>query len=155
MGYYDSFDNQQMDTGKSSQFNAGLLQMKRLHETQDLLNRANLNPLALNEEVGVYNFEILFSSVNSLLNEASPKLGKVEREDAEFMRDAIKNFMLKKPVFEVKKNIKVGSNGMVNKFNETNWRTLQRWLTKYETLVRDLLDKHSMNSPDKEDDEGL
>lgn len=145
----------EVDQGESSQFNAGLLQMKRIHETQDLLNRANLNPQSFNDEVGVYNFEIIISSINSLLNESSPKLGSVERVEAEAMRDAIRFFLNKYPIYELKNGIKGGNSRASTKFNEKNWKVLQKQIIIYETLVRRLLDKHELNSPNKRDDEGL
>lgn len=143
------------DQGESSQFNAGLLQMKRIHEIQDLLNKASLNPQAFNDEVGVYNFEIILSSINSLLHESSPKLGKVERLEAESMRDSIKLFLVNHPIFELKKNLNAGNSRLTNKFNKKNWKVLEKWIVAYETFVRHLLDKHELNSPNKVEDEGL
>ena len=154
MGYYDDF-NKEQEEGSNSQFNAGLLQMKRIHEIQDLLNRASLNPLAFNEELGVYNYQIIFSSTCSLLNEASPKLGKDERKDAEKLRNGIREFIVKFPIYELKKDIKAGSNYSTNSLNKKHWQILLDWLQTYETLIRNLLDKHQLNSPNKEDDDGL
>lgn len=153
MAYDYNYD--EVDQGQSSKFNAGLLQMKRLHEVQDLLNRASLNPLAYNEEIGVYNFQIMFSSITTLLNESSAKLGATERKEAEALREGIRSFLTEKPIFEMTQDVKVGGSKSVIRFNKKNWNILEKYLIQYQTLVRKQLDAHNLNSPNQEDDQGL
>ncbi len=59
--------------GQMSKFNAGLLQMKRIHDLQERINICNLNPLSYNEIYGVYNFDVILHSINSLYQEGRPK----------------------------------------------------------------------------------
>lgn len=132
------------DEGQISKFNAGLLQMQRIHVLQDRINNAWLNPLAQNNEFGVWNYNVIYNSCNSLLQEVSSKLSDKEKEEGFNTKNIIDNFMIKNPVHTEKNRI--------IKINLDTWNILKRILYKYETIVREYLDKHGMSSPEIEEE---
>jgi len=144
------------EVGKLSMFNAGLLQMKRIADLQERINLVSLNPLVINEEIGVYNYEIWITCIDSLLQEISPKLEskgkegeKGEREKAEEVRDCVHAFLQKNSIFVEKKSI----NGDKKITKNTHvWNVTYKAITIYEKLIRKLLDDHKFNSPEEEDE---
>jgi len=134
--------------GSLSKFNAGMLQMTRLHSLQEKINGCNLNPLAYDSDASVFNFEIIFSCNNSLLEEAWPKLSEKEQKKAILLKTALNNFLKKYPIYEKRRR-----KGL--QLNECHWEIISEWLCKYSLMIRDLLNKHRLSSPDDDDDDGL
>lgn len=141
------------DEGTVSKFNAGLLKMKRLHDLQALLNLINVNLTAFNEEYGVYNFELKLSICDNLFQETESKLSEKERDDTNELREAIHKFIAKNPICETRRSKIYPYNNAV-KFHSDRWKVLNKWLFKYETIVRRLLDAHGLDTA-YEGDEGL
>ncbi len=138
------------EEGSMSKFNAGLLQMSRIHILQERINQANLNPLALTE-MGLYNYEIIIASCSSLFQEAAPKLSDEENRDILRLKKAIEDMLKKNPIH----SIKVKKFSPDKKYIDTNydtWDTIKPWLFDYESKIRKLLDKHNLNSPSEDDD---
>jgi len=138
-----AYDNKNGD-GSYSQFNAGIAQMQRIHELQSRINDCNVNLKALNVEAGLNNYEVVFNSLNSLLNEVWPKLGKEEKEEAKKNKEAIQSFLDKVNLF-----VKSGVSGKVIVM-EDKWILLRNAISNYELIVKTLLDAHKMNSPSEE-----
>lgn len=147
MAYYENALNNANDVGKTSMFNAGLLQTKRIGDLQERINTVSLNPLAWNQEYQVYNYEVWLTCVDSLLQEVSAKLGDKERLQGEFVRDKIYFFLEVNPVYKSKK--KLGSKTSTEtKLNKSAWKVLFKALTIYEKLIRKFLDDHSFGAPE-------
>jgi hypothetical protein len=53
-------------------FNEAYFVTKRLSSLQERINFAKMNPLAYNNEVMVYNYQIWFTDLTSLLNVTGP-----------------------------------------------------------------------------------
>lgn len=138
-----------MDEGVNSQFNAGVLQMQRLHQLQDRINTANMNLLAFNEDFQVYNFELYFYSLKSLMQEGLPKFSKKETEEVLNYVNTIEEALLKYPVFQEKKNLQ--NNKPYLHHNKKYWDTHKKMLLKFESLIRLYLDKHKLNSPPEDE----
>ena len=122
--------------------------MQRLHNLQSQINRCNLNPTAYDEETASWNFELILSCNNSLLEEAWPKLSTKEKEDIAKLKIAMETFLNKYPIYEKSKR------NSPLRINDIHWEIFKSWLFKYSLNIRELLDKHRLSSPD-EDDEGL
>lgn len=137
-----------------SKFNAGLLQMKRIHELQDTINKCNLNLLNYNENIGSYNYEIILSCLDSLYQEAKPKLKPDEIKNCETKRRVINEFLKRKPLMSMKKTQVPNGKGQLQ-VDTIVWNLVKEQLFEYESLVRDCLDKHDLNSPGKDDLSGL
>ena len=88
----------EIDMGKTSKFNAGILQMQRIHDLQERLNLAKINPLAYNEDLGLFNYEVILNTINALYLEAESKLATKEKEEAVKLKKALEIFLERKPV---------------------------------------------------------
>lgn len=140
------------DGGKTSEFNAGVLQMQRIHILQERMNNANLNRLYVDPETEVHNYEIIISCANSLLREIYPKLSGDEKKDGKKLRDNIQSYIQKYPPYKMNKNVRVGSSQINLILDETNWQILDKYITIYYELVTTFLDDHELNSPSKKGD---
>ena len=138
---------------KISEFNPAALKMRRIDKAETLLNEINGNLLAFNPEYGVYNFELKFSTCDSLYLEVESKLNEDEKKEGESLRVALKQLMKKYKVYEERRD-KVYPYKKIIKLNESHWKVIEKWLFRYEKLVRALLDKHGMDTK-YIDDSGL
>lgn len=139
------------DVGKLSKFNAAAFQMKRIADLQERINIVSLNPLAMNEQFGVFNYEIWVTSCDSLLQEVGAKLSTKERENIKKVRNKLHAFLNRNPILKEKRMI---NGSRETKLNKNVWRVTYKAITIYEEYVRELLDIHQMNSPER-DDSGL
>ena len=137
--------NNYQDEGKQSEYNTAALKMMRLDKIHTTINQINGNLLSWNEEFGVYNYQLKFSSCDALYQEVESKLSKEEREDAEKLRDAIQNLIENEDVYEIKKS-KIYPYKKGAEINKSVWKVIKRWLFLYETRVRRLLDEHGMDT---------
>jgi hypothetical protein len=138
------------DEGQTSKFNAGMLQMTRLHKLQDENNLANKNPLAFDESYGIYNYEVVFANTTSMIEEAGNKLSTPEKKLALQLKKAIEKMLKDYPIHEVKKH-HVYPYRSYTRLNPGNWDVFKNWIFKYEDMARGLLDKHHLNSPPEDE----
>ncbi len=136
------------EDGKMSGFNAAALKMKRLDRILDSLNQINTNLFAWHEEVGTFNYEYKFRLCNQLYQEVESKLKKKEREEGENMRNAIEKFLEEHQVY---KKLRGKKNQVLI---EHTARIIRKWLDKFESLVRQYIDEHGMDTR-YEDEDGL
>ena len=127
------------DDSNTSEFNEAFLKIRRFHELQDQINKARVNPLMFNQVAQIYNFEMWFQNINSLLMEVFADLEDVERIEAEAIRKGIQEHLYKNPIYQKKKNVQSGGE---LKVDHSSWRVLEEFLTKYESLVRTLIASH-------------
>jgi len=133
---------------KRSVFNAGIAQAERVHYQQEQINLCNSNPFLINPFTLTYNFQTIISSLNCLLMETWGKLDKDERETGDKLRKAIEIVLIKYPVIRL---IPTGNGEeLVQDINYYNYYTyLNPILIVYEKAVKDFLEAHDMNSPNK------
>ncbi len=129
-----------------SKFNAGMAQMMRIHNLQQLINQCNLNPFELDFDPRIRNYQVKFNTLNSLLMEAHSKLTSKERDDIEKMRDRLSRFMKGHPVVSIRTRI---NREGIKKIDYKLWDVTETFITEYEAAVKDLLEKHGINSPKK------
>lgn len=135
--------------GFQSKYNEAFLKMHRFHKLQDSINLASMNPLEININLNIYNYQIIIESINSLLKECWSKLNESDRAEALGRKVAIEYLLKKCPIHTFPKN-QTNSKGM-SKLNQANWELLQKWLFNYETFVRDLVGKTGYDSPNKDE----
>ena len=121
-------------------FNAGVAMAFRIDSLQRAINSSRFSPLQLNEETGTLNYEVIFSSCNSLLNEAWSKLEQKEKDLGEKTRKLIQEFMEKFPIL-------IRNNKGEVKVNNNNFKRLMEMLDFYEKLNKTFLDNHNLNAP--------
>ena len=143
-------ESYEVDMGQNSKFNAGVLQIQRIHKLQDTINIANTNALAFNMEYGVWNYELIISCLDSLYHEIRPKLGKEEKENGDSMQSLIRKYFADYPIYKEEEDVRTHKKDMV--LSSINWKVHKVYLVKYERMVRQMLDKHEFNSPSYEDD---
>jgi hypothetical protein len=135
------------EEGKRSVFNAGVAQTERIDSLQRAINAARFNLVAVNYDTGTFNYEVIISACDGLMNEAWAKLDASEKTFSERIRGTVKKFIEANPPF--KKN-----NGEVKVSNE-NFKKMSELLDLYEKTTKRMLDSHDLNSPNRDDDEGL
>lgn len=147
MSYDDS------DEGKQSGWNSAQLTNIRLDKLKNKIDQAWINPVAWNMEEQSFNYEVIFISNNLLLKAVIPKLSSAEEKEGEGLRKGIEEFIGKYPIVENKK--KNYSKKGEDKLNEKNWFVLKKHLWNYCVNVGKYFDKHGMDIPNSESDEGL
>jgi len=138
-----------IDDGFKSKFNEAFLKMHRFHKLQDSINLSSMNPLEMNMNLGVYNYQIIIQAINGLLKECWSKLNNEDKTNAVELKEMVENLLRKKPVHEFPKN--QSSNSPIVKINKHNWELLERWIFKYETHVRGLIGKAGYDSPNADE----
>lgn len=136
----------------TSKFNAGILQMDRLHHLQDTLNEININLLTFNENIGKFNFEIKLSVCDTIKSEIWGKLSPEEKVQLQDYTDSLHKLTREHNLYDGIRN----KSGRVNsKLNYNLWLVIENWLNKYELRLKEIMNTHQFNSPDADEDFGL
>jgi hypothetical protein len=135
------------DEGKKSKFNSGVALAERLDQLQRALNSSRYNFLCQNPEVGKWNYEIFVTSLDGCLSEAWAKMTEKEKVDADRIQSLVHSFTEYNPII-------LNSNNEI-RIHKENYRKFLELVKIYEKKVKIYLDKHNLNAPDSEDDEGL
>jgi len=130
---------------KVSKYNAGLLQMERIHELFRAVNIASLRPTHKDEN-GMFGYEVVYDSLIQLFMEGSGKLKVEDVNKFIVAKDYIHNFTLTNLII---KEIPKQRGGTVGYIPTTNWLKLKAMLFDFQMLVRGLLEKVGLNSPEK------
>lgn len=140
------------ENSKQSLFNAGVAQAERIDSLQRAINAARYNPMDINIETKTFNYQIILSSLNGLLMESWSKLTTTEKKEIRRTRELIDKYIKNYPPISMANSVRDGNE---YQWNLDNYDRLLTLLKIYETQIKDVLDAHSLNSPDKEDDDGL
>ena len=128
-----------------SKFNEAMLQMKRLHDEQTIINQANQTPLLMNQDFGSYGYEIIFKSLENQFKEISPNLNKKEFLTGIMRRLRLKESMKKFPPHVSKWNNVTGGESEI--FYKENWEIVSEMLFHYSLYIRKMMDNHNLTSP--------
>ena len=127
-------------------FNAGMAQAERIDSLQRTMNAARFNPLALNQQVNKWNYEIMQSAQDSLLKECWGKLTPEEKIRGQKYKRLIEGFLEYFPVITKKKD--------EIKIHKDNYKKFMEIIDLYENTIKVFLEVHDLNSPNKDlDDE--
>lgn len=137
------------DEGKKSVFNAGVAQAERIDALQRAINYARFNILMPNPDTGTYNYQIIIDSLNGLAMEVWSKASVKEQKIINRVSNLTMMFVSANP--PVKKVIKNGEEA--EEIDDDNLTKLRMILTLYERVIRDALDEHNLNSPNKDWDD--
>lgn len=149
MGKFNNNYEQPEDSDRfTSKFNEAFLKMHRIHKLQDSINLASLNPLQLNPQLFVFNYEIIIRACDGILKECWAKMTPEERTDAVQLKEAIELKLESNPIHFNMQN-KTNNKEQI-KLNLNNWNVLKKWIFKYEVKTRELLGKTGYDSPDKD-----
>ncbi|HEY5631621.1 MAG TPA: hypothetical protein VIR31_05800 [Nitrososphaeraceae archaeon] len=137
------------DENKQSLFNAGVAQAQRIDSLQRAINSARFNPQQINSETLTLNYQVLISSLDGLLKEAWSKLTDPERKELLKLNNLLKSMQETYPPIE---RIEVEGDETTS-LNYSNYTRLLKIIDIYERKVKDALDAHGLNSPNKDDDD--
>ena len=136
---------------KISEWNEGMFFTLRLHDTQQLINYAKINPLAKSPS-GEWNYKLWVSGVNILYGEGNSKYTEEEKKEIEGIRKLIDSMLEIKPVhkqvirtIDSKKQVKYI-------FSLKNWKDLKGVVETYENLVKFYNDEHGLSTRNKDND---
>jgi hypothetical protein len=136
------------ENGRKSLFNAGVAMTERIDELQRTFNMARFNPLLFNIQFSRFNYEIMISSQDGLLDECWAKLSTKEREKGDKIKKLINEFVQRNKI------IKQNSNGEMI-INGENFQKFMILIDIYSKNNKILLDSHNLNSPDSDEDDEL
>jgi hypothetical protein len=135
------------DNSQKSIFNAGVGQAQEVRGQQNMLNKAKLDLLSMNndpEYPQVINYELCLGLLTNMFKEVEPKCGSTEAEDIAKYKNIAEKFLETHPIMEQNNKGKVS-------IDYNSLKIFKKILEAYETKVRKALDKHEMNSPSKSD----
>lgn len=133
------------EDNRKSIFNAGVALAERIDGLRRAINAAKYNPTAFNPEVGKFNFEIMVTSADNLLDEAWGKLTDKERLEGDKYSKLINQQLLVKPII-------IGIGSKDPKINKDNLQKFLVLFTLYERRIRVYYEEHDLDSPNKEYD---
>ena len=145
--------NKQEEDVKISEFNSAAFKMRRLDKIMDSLNELDNNLLAWNEVYHDWNYKIKFAKCENLYQEVESKLTDTEKTKIEGLRNALQYFIDNNPVWKTIYS-KVYPYKEKKKLDEMAFKIIRDFLTKYESVCRQLIDDHGMDTNYGED-EGL
>jgi len=146
---YNKFKPQTEDPALSK-FNPAAFQMQRIHELQKSINERWDNPMAYDYEKHKYNYEIIFSCLNSLLSgESFDKLTEEEKIDLSKLRTEIREALEKYPIYEEKVSGSYPHKKYI-KFNKHYWKVHEKMLEEYREKIIEALGNHELTSPKKD-----
>lgn len=139
------------DKSDKSMFNAGVQQVIEVRTLQNVLNRARIDLISMNQNPNfpfVPNYQLCLEILNSLFNEVKPKCNAPnEKEVIQNIKNVAEQFIVKHPII---KNIRINDK-LTPVVDYPNLNIFKKILDDYENLVREALEKHEMNSPSKAD----
>jgi len=138
------------DEGKISKYNPAWLKMDRLHNINDTINRCWLNPLAYNQNLQQFNFEIILSCIFRLYQESQAKFNERERKKILAMGKGIELTLQKNPVYE-QRTRKTMPHTKYVEINHGNWKVIKKWIDIYESEVKRVVDLHGLDTPNQEE----
>lgn len=140
------------DMSSNVKFNAGYFQIVRIHEVQRLINLAKINPTSYNKEYNLWNYQLWFNCLNTLLDEIWSKLYPEEKKQANKDRTSMIATMSTYNVIK-SKHLADYSDKKVSVIDAEKWKKLLLLLIEYDNYVKDLMDAHGWNNPYVEDDD--
>jgi len=142
------------EVNKQSSFNEASLKMKRLHESQVIINQLRTNLLAWNNEANKYNYEVVTSVLISLMSELRGKLKEDEKTIAYKWRELLIDYLELKPIYHtINKSIFIKDKETLI-FNESNWRAFRKLLFLCEDFIKEMIEVHNLGSPNIEEEGG-
>lgn len=131
---------------RGAKINGGIFQVIRLHELQDMINRCWRNPLAFNTEEGSFNFELIFSSSQSMLSEVWPKLEVSDKKESLKLSSWIEQQLILNPIYRFQ-----NERGGEPKIIKDNWLIMKKALQYFDLIVRGYLEQHGLTNPSMND----
>lgn len=135
-----------ISTPKEGIYNSAAYQMFQIHTIQSRIDENFISPLKHDPEANCFNYQKILADLLNLLNKVEPKLTPKESEIAEFARKEVKAYEKEHPVYqEINKDGKA-----IQMFKQAHWDKLYDLIVDYRALISELMDKHGLGNPDKQ-----
>lgn len=129
--------------GEISEWNEGNLKSLRLHEAQEMINFAKINPLNKIPQGKGWNFELWISGINILFGEGSAKYTEKEIKEVNKIKLIIEQTLHLKPIYKSLKNNQKKDSYI---YYPKNWDILKQMIELYEQSVKFYNDKHGLST---------
>ena len=127
-------------------YNSASYQMYQIHTIQTRIDENSISPLKYDYEANCFNYQKILADLFNLFSKVEPKLTPEELEIADFARKEIKKYEQQYPVYQ-----EVNKDGRsIQVFKKNNWNQLSELLINYRGLISELLDRHGLGNPDKQ-----
>ena len=133
--------------GAQGKYNQAFFLQLRLHELWLRIDRMNTNLLDKSDMFKIYNYEVVFNDLCSILRMVRPYLHKADKESIEKERKDITEFINNQDI----NGIKVDGTRKWRTFNRNNWNMLKEMLYTFELNIEELAHKHGLGNPTKAD----
>ena len=138
------------EESKQSVFNAGVAKAERIDSLQRALNASRFNLTLPNFDTGTYNYDVMLTCLETLRLEAWAKGTKVERVYLDKIRKHIDEIKEKYCPYKECYNID-GERELV--WDNKKLNIIKKILVRYEEIIRDVLDAHALDAPNKDYDD--
>jgi len=130
-------------TGEISEWNEGNLKSLRLHEAQEMINFAKINPLVRSPDGRLWNYENWISGIDILFGEGGAKYNSTELKEVNQIKNIVEFVKINKPVYKI---VVDGNQKQQSVLNYQNWEQLKKLIEIYEPLVKLYNDKHGLST---------
>lgn len=131
-------------------FNQAAYDMMRLNDIMRVINYCWSNPLIKNIEFFDYNYNVLFKNLNNYYFTICSKLTDKERKDLDNIRNSIKEFLRKHPVYKFQQK-KIFPYNVSEVLDLNSWSCVEEQLINYQKSMLQYADKHGLGNPTKKD----
>lgn len=138
------------EINKEAQYNQASYQQLRINDLLQLIDRASINPLAQDQSIGVYNYQLIFNNLNSLFITTHAKYTEEELKEVQEMKKELQNFINTNPIFQQRLDPRDSSRRTIV-FQTAKWNTLWDMILNYRMKIEKLMDVHGFGNPTKED----
>jgi hypothetical protein len=135
---------------EKAQFNQANYQQIRINELLLRVDRLNTNPTDFSDEVGLFNYEIIFNDLCSVLSTISAKLTKLEKAEMKMKKEFLTEKISKYPVYK-KKLIQGWRTETKTYFYPEVWNALNKLIFDFRLRLEDLMNIHGFGNPTKKD----
>jgi hypothetical protein len=138
------------EESKKSLFNAGVAQAERIDSLQRAINAGRFNLIDRNIDTGTRNYEVIIAALDSLINECWGKATSKEKIKLGQIYQIVKFRIKTSPPVILASDEEVG---YVERIDHNNLDTVIRLIDIYERYIREVLDAHNLNAPNRDMDD--
>lgn len=133
--------------GAQGKYNQAFFIQLRLHELWLRIDRMSTNLLDNSNIFNLYNYEVVFNDLCSILKMVLPYLNAQDTKEIKEQRKNIREFLDDNQIYTSKRN----GQRIIKIFNRKNWNKLREMIYEFELNIELISHKHGLGNPTKED----
>ena len=137
------------EEGEISKFNPAQHKMNRLNQLGESINASGMNMKSWNLIYGNWNYFVYFEGVKRVYKESRSKFSDTEKGECDKIKTAVEYALINYPINKKLKNNKWSAT------DEVHFEKIKKMMEIFENKINDYKDKHGLDTPNMEDDEGL